>query len=290
MKYYSILFLFLLFTTDMIFAQGDDAYNEQSESYEDYNTETSPYDPVNPATVSKKKGYDAEQIHVRRFDRKTWESVIGDHDYSEDEQVAKEQKETYPDSGRAQSSHGKTRYLSDDQDRSEEQDISSSSASMPLASLFMQILFYTLIIVIIGYILFLILKNTSLKPGKKKITKPDIADHSVPVDDIQELEIDRLLREALAAGNYRLAIRIYFLGLLKTLDESGLIDWKKNKTNRDYLSELFLKGHYFEEVKHLAIAYEQVWYGDHNLPTQAYDQIISSFKAIDQKLKAERPQ
>lgn len=289
MKYYFILFLFL-FLTSNTFAQGDDSYNEQSDDYEDYSTETSTYDPVNPETVSKKNGYDAEEIRLRKFDQKTWKKVIGDNDYSEDEPGGKQQEQANLDSGSGASSNSKKRFLPDDQSRAEEQEVSSSASSMPIASLFMQILFYTLIIVVIGYILFLIVKNTSLKPTKKKVTKPDVSDHSVPVEDIKELEIDRLLREALASGNYRLAIRIYFLGLLKSLDEGGFIDWKKNKTNRDYLSELFLKGHYFEEVKELAIAYEQIWYGDHHLNMHAYEQIISSFKAIDQKLKAVTPQ
>jgi hypothetical protein len=149
------------------------------------------------------------------------------------------------------------------------------------------IIVYALAIAIIGYILFIILKNTSLK-SKRKVTKAPIADASAPVVEIQELEIDRLLREAFAAGNYRLVIRIYFLGLLKRLDHDGIIVWKKDKTNRDYLSELFSKNHYYNEIKSLTGSYEQVWYGDHVFSQQAYESIIFSFQAIDKQLNSSK--
>ena len=81
-------------------------------------------------------------------------------------------------------------------------------------------------------------------------------------------------------------VRIYFLGLLKKLNEGGLIVWKKDKTNRDYLAELFSKEDFFDEVKKVTLAYEQVWYGDHSLSVELYHQLMEEFKAIDSRLNA----
>jgi hypothetical protein len=141
---------------------------------------------------------------------------------------------------------------------------------------------------LICYILFRIIKHVSSQ-ANPKIMKAQVSDDATRIEDIKELEIDRLLKEALASGNFRLAIRIYFLGMLKKLDEDGVILWKKDKTNRDYLGELFSKSHYFEEIKTLTLAYEQVWYGEHDLPVESYHEIISSFKSIDQQLKDSKP-
>ena len=170
-------------------------------------------------------------------------------------------------------------------DESEDSDLALPSLSIP----FLDVIFYAIAIGIIGYILYLIIKNTSIK-SSTKIAKPENNDPSAPVEDIKELEIDRLLREAMTAGNYRLAIRIYFLALLKKLDEDGLIAWKKDKTNRDYLTELFMKARYYDEVQRLTLAYEEVWYGDHSFSTQTYEEIIASFKTIDQQLNADKTQ
>lgn len=271
MKYNVILFLVMLVTSHVLHAQSE------GYSYED-NAERL-YFRINPGEVAQKKGYDAEQIQVRKFDSKKWQDIVGDIDYSETEPTWKKKEESM---GSESSTNGKRLKQSRKNDESEESETSSSPAK-PFTSPIFNIIVYALIIGLIAYILFLIIRNTSLG-SKGKIAKSDLQDHTAVVEDIKELEIDKLLREAITSGNYRLAIRIYFLGLLKKLDEDGFIVWKKNKTNRDYLSELFSKARYYDEVKTLTFVYEQVWYGDHNLPVKVYEQIISSFKAIDQKL------
>jgi hypothetical protein len=261
---------------------NDSSYNEQLNEYSDEEEEAPYYPPVDPEKISFKKGYDKEQVDVKKFDRKKWKRIIGDEDYSEEQPVTKKVKKQEGDSTYSQSSNGGKRGQNS-YDEYEDPEASSPIIISPIIALILKIVFYTLVIAIIGYIPFLIIKNTSLK-SKGEILKPNLSDGSTHVEDIKELEIDRLLREATASGNYRLVIRIYFLGLLQKLNEDGFIVWKKDKTNRDYLSELLSKEHYFEEVKSLTIAYELVWYGDHNLSIQTYEQIISSFRTIDQSL------
>jgi hypothetical protein len=243
---------------------------------------------VNPREISQKNGYEREGINLQRFDQKKWKEIVGDKDYSE-LQSRKKKKEKSKDSENSTQSRSSKNQRDKRDSQQDESDNSGEGgvSSAPINSPILTIIVYALAIGIIGYILFIILKNTSLK-SKRKITKSTIADAAAPVIDIQELEIDRLLREALTAGNYKLAIRIYFLGLLKRLDHDGLIIWKKDKTNSDYLSELFSKDHYYSEIKSLTNSYEQVWYGDHTFSQQAYESIISSFKTIDQRLNTSR--
>lgn len=263
------------------FAQDDSvAYEEYYESTDNAQESTLPI--LDPSEISEKKGHTTEAIEAKHFDSKKWQEVVGARDYSEAEEK-KQKKREESKSKESTSGAEDKRILQRDTDDEEEFEPESSSFSLPINSDFLKVIFYILVIGIIALILFLILKNLKFK-SKTKIVKAALPDVAESVTDIKELEIDRLLREALSTGNYRLAIRIYFLGLLKKLDEDGIILWKKDKTNRDYLSELFLKARYFEEVKVLTLAYEQVWYGDHALSPQMYDQIIASFKAIDQKL------
>ena len=269
MKYYTILFLTLLLTNSLVYAQTDDSEDDE-ESF---------HQQLNPGEISQKKGYTLEPIDVQRFDEKKWEEIVGGRDYVEDQAKAKKKKQD--GSQFSESSKGDKRIKGDGEDDSE---MSDSTASSPIQSLILTIVVYGLAIAIIGYILFMIVRNTSFK-SNRKIPKSDLPGHPTVVEDIKELEIDRLLREAMTSGNYRLVIRMYFLGLLQKLDEDGFIIWKKDKTNRDYLSELFSKAHFFEEVKSLTFAYEEVWYGDHNLHTHTYEEIILSFKKINEKLK-----
>lgn len=293
MKHLLILIVITLFTSSYTFAQADSSQYDYNNTYDYENNvqESSSYPSIDPAEISRKKRYDSDPIDVRRFDEAKWKEIVGGKNYTQEQQVKKRKRQEH-DSTSNRSSDSKSiqranRRNTDDVDDSEDDyEDDSSTGSTPINSPTLTIAVYAVAIGIIGYILFLVIKNTSLK-SKGKIPKSHLPDHATHIEDIKELEIDRLLREAITAGNYRLVIRIYFLGLLQKLDEDHLIKWKKDKTNRDYLSELFSKTTHFEEVKRLTIAYEQVWYGDHNLPIQTYEQIISSFKTIDQKLKVQ---
>ena len=55
---------------------------------------------------------------------------------------------------------------------------------------------------------------------------------------IHETDLERFLREALAQGNYTLAIRLYYLQVIKDLSAKSAIRWSREKTNRDYQREL----------------------------------------------------
>jgi hypothetical protein len=289
---YLLIFALLLFA-DRVAAQEDSvSYEEEiyeepssdSDEYEESSSELN-HQPMSPKEVSSKKGYPQERVPVKRFDRDKWKKVVNGQDFSEVESK-KKRKDNSNEAMDSASSKSKRRMHEEfGDDESEESDSSLPSLNIP----FLDYIFYAIAIGIIGYILYLIIKNTSIK-SSTKIAKPENHDPSAPVEDIKELEIDRLLREAMTAGNYRLAIRICFLGLLKKLDEDGLISWKKDKTNRDYLTELFMKARYYDEVQRLTLAYEEVWYGDHSFSTQTYEEIISSFKTIDQQLNADKTQ
>ena len=106
------------------------------------------------------------------------------------------------------------------------------------------------------------------------------------MENIEELEIDRLLREARESGNYRLVIRIQYLALLKALNSNGLIKWERDKTNREYAMELFSKEALYHEFRTLTLAYETVWYGEHEIDVLGSEQITSAFDSIHKQLAA----
>ncbi len=280
---YSVLLFFFLIANCSLYAQvADSVFFEQAENSNPIQEGTA----VDPSTLQNTKTYTTEKITVRKFDEYKWKKIVGSTDYNED-QLAESQKRmrdsTQANANKAKS--GKRAYSREDDNEPELQEQEDSSITVgPVVALLLKILFYSAVILIIGFILYSIFKNTSFKTGLKnaKISTPDFTDH---VEDIAELDVESLLKKTIAAGDFRLAIRMYFLGLLKKLNEDGFIVWKKDKTNRDYLNELFAKAYYFEEVRRLTLAYEQVWYGDHTLPAESYQQLVAEFKSIDQKLQ-----
>lgn len=91
-----------------------------------------------------------------------------------------------------------------------------------------------------------------------------------PFDDLPEniegINIDEHIRNAIQAGNYRLAIRWCFLKSLQWLNKENKISWQTAKTNIDYLQELKDKT-LKEEFSSLSRVFEYVWYGE-TIPTE----------------------
>lgn len=96
---------------------------------------------------------------------------------------------------------------------------------------------------------------------------------------IHETDLDRFLREALAQRNYPLAVRIYFLQIIKDLSQKGAIRWSKEKTNRDYLREMY--GHTLAQpFREATRAFEYTWYGNTPLSETEFKRLEPAFKSL----------
>ncbi len=96
---------------------------------------------------------------------------------------------------------------------------------------------------------------------------------------IHETDLERFLREALAASNWPLAVRLYFLQTIKQLSEKEAIVWSKEKTNRDYLREM--RGHRLgTQFRDVTRQFERVWYGNQPLTVEEFMRLEPEFKAL----------
>jgi hypothetical protein len=98
-------------------------------------------------------------------------------------------------------------------------------------------------------------------------------------ENLEESDLDRLLRISLEHQDYKSAVRIYYLAVLKNFTSLGLIAWKKDKTNADYLAEMRLNTK-FDHFKIATITYERVWYGDLEISQQDHDNLRPLFYRI----------
>ncbi len=117
-------------------------------------------------------------------------------------------------------------------------------------------------------------------PRNRQIARDGV---EITVDNVEqyihESDLERFLREALTAGNYPLAIRLYYLQVIKQLSESGAIRWSREKTNRDYLRET--RAHRAAaDFRATTRIYERVWYGNQPLDATAFQQLEPEFKNL----------
>jgi hypothetical protein len=232
-----------------------EAYSESSA--EEEGEEASVHTPISPDELTHT--YKQEKIPVKKFDSKKWKEVVSSTDYNEIKPP-------------------------EDKSNDKKSSINMNTPRLPWNGGLLQILFYTAAVIVLVFLVASVLKNLSIKIKKENnFAQPD---DTITVENIEDINVTSLLQRAIADGNFRLAARLYYLDLLKKLNEQGIIVWKKNKTNRDYLTEIFSRDEYFEDVRWVTLAYEQAWYGEHALTPVSFQQLASRFEGINHKLTA----
>jgi hypothetical protein len=90
--------------------------------------------------------------------------------------------------------------------------------------------------------------------------------------DVHAIDYPGRIGHAVAAGDFRMAVRLHYLRLLRDLSESGAITWRAGKTDAEYGVELgtspLRSG--FERA---SLLFEYVWYGDFPIDRQSYERI-----------------
>jgi hypothetical protein len=133
-----------------------------------------------------------------------------------------------------------------------------------------------------GIIIFIILKivlgfdlqfwklNQTSKRRKEKLIYED--------EDLHDIDLENLLKQAIDQKEFRLAIRYYYLTSLKGLSTKKIIDYHKDKTNSEYLFEIENKA-LKSQFSYLSYIYTYVWYGEFPVDEQ-------SFKAAQNKYQS----
>ncbi len=146
----------------------------------------------------------------------------------------------------------------------------------------MQVLMYLLIIGILAYVIYRVAFSGSFS-SSKKIKKTKVITLENLEEYIHETELERFLREALEDDNLKQALRVQYLMILKQISENGWIKWKREKTNGEYLQEMFARPE-FDEFRQLTLIFERVWYGTYDLTNSEYQNLSPRFKSYLQKV------
>jgi hypothetical protein len=115
---------------------------------------------------------------------------------------------------------------------------------------------------------------------------PDLTDEDVGADQLPEDGWTTLARELLARGEFRLALRAFYLASLASLAERNLVSLARFKSNRDYERELQRRAHAFPNLQSVfgenVSAFDRVWYGRHEVTGE----LVAQFAANVARIKA----
>ena len=116
------------------------------------------------------------------------------------------------------------------------------------------------------------------------LSVPDLADENVRADQLPEDAWTRLARELLERGEFRLAMRAFYLASLSHLAAQNLISIARFKSNRDYERELHRRAHSLPHLLSVfgdnVFDFERIWYGRHEINLERVHQFAANVEKI----------
>lgn len=248
-------------------AQNEVTFNEQAQ----------------PQKANKNSSPDNEyltsKVAPKPFDRETWNKKREGLDYSDKKKEEKKKKDK-KENEVSKSGDG------DEITESSENNSSYQSSDWglnlgPLA----QIIAIVGIIMVLALLVFLIIKSGLFNTNasiNQTVTSAKLLENIE--DNLHESDLERALRLALDAQDYRLAIRIYYLTIIKELSLKDFIKWKRDKTNGQYVREMLDKpgGNAFRA---LTISFERAWYSNETIMLSHYEALNPQFQSFINSIK-----
>jgi hypothetical protein len=135
-------------------------------------------------------------------------------------------------------------------------------------------------IVALAVLIFYLFLNA---PKDGKSVGAPIEIEEVNPTEIPISELQRLLQEALSKGDYRGAVRIYFIFIIRDLAQKKWINWEKEKTNFHYLREMSGKAE-FDDFNRSVSYFEIIWYGKREIDAGKFEEVKPNFTRLLDKL------
>ncbi len=232
---------------------------------------------ANGQTNNPRQEYLNSSINERKFDEQKWEDLTKDFDYSE--KIVEDYDEEF-DSLQTNPNANKNS--------------SQSSGNSRFGSAFWASVFQiVLIIIVVGVIVVLLINmlggGAIFAPRSRKFSTSSTNFSIEKIENnIHKTDLDRFIRKAVEEKQFVLAIRLYYLAIIKELSLSKMIKWKRDKTNRNYLNEIRSTS-LFNPFKEVTRIFERVWYGQGNLDEEEYLSIKPKFDNLIKATQAAAP-
>ena len=219
---------------------------------------------IPPPPTKGQTEYENKDIKQHNFDKNKWHDLTKDLDYSVETDKTKKEKK---DSGAM-----------------------FSPAQIQMLVQFFKAIFWILAAALVIFLFYQIANNGNVffRRSKKITNISDASTIHIDEEDIQNNDFDALIRRATAQKNYVLAVRLYYLAILKELDAKGDIKWEKEKTNSRYLSEM-KKHDLLVPFKNCTHLFDTYFYGQRALDETVFTGIQSEFQNLLEKTKTNLP-
>ncbi|MEI6138643.1 MAG: hypothetical protein WCP85_05245 [Mariniphaga sp.] len=160
------------------------------------------------------------------------------------------------------------------------EDLISFSKAIPF-------IFKLLIWGLVIFFVFIIITQSQLYQlfySDKVIESPN---YTISKSDEEIVDYDDAIRQFKARQQFRSAIRMYYLKVIKALLAQGYIQFSKEKTNFDYLHDL-TNDEMKSQFSAITSIYNHVWYGDVEINEVQFLRLAQSFQSFYTTIDAQK--
>jgi len=141
-------------------------------------------------------------------------------------------------------------------------------------------------IVLVVFLIYYFFFKNAVKSDKEIVNIDYEKVNDINPETINKSQLETDLEKAISEENYRAAIRIYYILLLKALINRNLIKWANRKTNTHYLAEMTTQKE-FESFNKSVNIYEWTWYGKNNPSKDVFNRFAAFYDDFLKQLKDE---
>lgn len=140
-------------------------------------------------------------------------------------------------------------------------------------------LFYMALAAAVIYLVYILFNEGGSGLFSSHRNKPLNNVDDITAENIENADIHTLIKNAENDGDYRLAVRYYYLLILKTLTIKNHIKFEDDKTNADYLDEVSSKP-FNNKFAYAQYLYNYIWYGKFAVNLAQYNKAKSNFTTL----------
>ncbi|MDX1543899.1 MAG: DUF4129 domain-containing protein [Christiangramia sp.] len=154
----------------------------------------------------------------------------------------------------------------------------------PVLTFIIEIIPFILLVLLLGLIAWLF---SRLNPGGRILQQPRTGEVFLTEEEelVRNEDLPGLMEEAVRNGQFRLAVRYYYLNQLRKLDRLNLIEYEYQKTNRDYTAEL-KDENIRKQFSDITMLYEFIWYGSFQVSESDYRLAEKGFLRMERTLNS----
>lgn len=140
-------------------------------------------------------------------------------------------------------------------------------------------------IVVLAFVVFRAIAGDAILVNKQVERNKPVTLEEIETN-LEKADVESFLDKALREKDYRLAVRLYYLAIIKKLSLAGAIKWQKDKTNGHYTKEMRRAGHpKLKEFRNVTRIFEYVWYSDAQFDEGKFQEVRTDFKDLLTTLK-----